>query len=139
MRKPLVTLPALAAFAAACAFAAPGAAPDPDRGRALYETRCLGCHGESVHSREKRAARDFASIRAWVARWNDTLRAGWGSDEVDDVTAYLNATYYRYPCPPTVCKVLSELSYPANRTAPPPAPLTHINREGGLAPYRGGR
>ena len=139
MRNPGRTLLALAALAAAPAFAASGAAPDPERGRALYEMRCLGCHGESVHSREKRAAQDYASIRAWVARWNETLGARWGSDEVDDVVAYLNAAYYRYPCPPTACKVVSELSYPANRTAPPPAPLMHINREGGLAPYLGGR
>ena len=112
---------ALAALASVPAFGTPA---DPDRGRALYEARCLSCHGESVHSRGKRAARDFAAIRQWVVRWNDNLGARWGADEIDDVTAYLNRAYYRYPCPPETCKVVS---------------LMDINRGGGGAPYLGGR
>jgi hypothetical protein len=82
-------------------------APPPDRGRDLYELRCTTCHATSVHGREKRVARDFEEVRAWVSRWNATLGLGWTRDDVDDVTLYLNATYYRYPCPPTVCKVVS--------------------------------
>ena len=102
------TLLALAALAATTALAGTGGITvEPERGRALYEVHCLGCHGQSVHSRDKRAATDFASIRAWVARWNETVGARWDAGEIDDVAAYLNRTYYRYPCPPTVCKVVS--------------------------------
>ena len=99
---------ASAALSAGPAFSAPDGTPDePGRGRALYEMRCLGCHDQSVHGRKNRTASDFGAVRAWVARWNETLSAGWSEEEIDDVARYLNGTYYRYPCPPSVCKVIS--------------------------------
>lgn len=102
-------------FAGACAVAcaaaftlAPAAAqPDISRGRALYELRCQGCHSESVHARVKRTAKDFEDVRRWVERWNTSLALRWDAQEVEDVALALNDTYYRYPCPPTVCKVVS--------------------------------
>lgn len=93
--------------AAAALAAGPAVGADYTRGRALYENRCNDCHSESVHGREKRVAKDFDEVRGWVERWNRTLRAGWGEGEVNDVAVYLNATYYSYPCPPDVCKVVS--------------------------------
>lgn len=80
---------------------------DVDRGRALYELRCGNCHTESVHGRAKRVATDFDDVRRWVNRWNETLGLRWADEEVDDVAVHLNMTYYRYPCPPRVCKVIS--------------------------------
>ena len=85
-------------------------AADAVRGQALYEMRCGGCHGESVHGRTRRVATDFASIHAFVERWRSTLSLDWSAQEVDDVTLYLNATYYHFPCPATVCTVVSEAS-----------------------------
>ena len=130
----------LAALAAGAAFSAPGPRADdprpetpraedpgpnePDRGRALYEMRCTGCHDRSVHARKSRSATDFEAVRAWVARWTETLRTGWSADEIDDVARYLNGAYYRYPCPPTVCKVVS---------------LMHVNPEDSLPTYLGRR
>ena len=83
-------------------------AADPDRGRDLYELRCQGCHAESVHARARRVARSFDEVRGWVARWNASLTLGWTAEEIDDVTVHLNTRYYRYPCPVTVCKVVSQ-------------------------------
>lgn len=100
-------------LAAGAAFPALSPAADYARGKALYEARCGGCHSESVHARDKRVARDFAAVRQWVERWNQTLKAGWGEEEVNDVAVYLNATYYSHPCPPQVCKVVSMLQVPA--------------------------
>ena len=106
-----VTLRIAAASAFACAaaltLATAAAQPDISRGRALYELRCLGCHSESVHARAKRTARSFDEVRTWVARWNTSLSLRWDSQEIEDVTLHLNDTYYRYPCPPTTCKVVS--------------------------------
>ena len=82
-------------------------AADTQRGLALYESRCSTCHAESVHGRKNRVAKDFDAVRGWVARWSDNLRLGWSAEEIEDVTAYLNRKYYRYPCPPDVCKVVS--------------------------------
>jgi hypothetical protein len=99
----------VAALAAAALLLAPMAATAADlsRGRALYELRCQGCHAESVHARAKREARDFEAVRRWVERWNASLQLRWEAQEVDDVAFYLNDTFYRYPCPTTVCKIVS--------------------------------
>lgn len=110
-RFALVATAALAApLLLAAALGAPAA--DAERGRALYELRCGGCHSESVHRRAKRVAGDFDDVRRWVDRWNETLALRWTGEEVDDVSLYLNGKYYRYPCPPRVCKVIS-LATPA--------------------------
>lgn len=79
------------------------AAADAARGRALYETRCGGCHDRSVHARTARSAKSFDEIRGYVVSWDRQIGGLWRDDEVDAVTRYLNERYYRYPCPPRVC------------------------------------
>jgi mono/diheme cytochrome c family protein len=97
-------------LAAPCASGA-----DEQRGRALYELRCGGCHSESVHGRAKRVATDFSDVRQWVNRWNANLGLQWRDEDVDDVAVYLNQAYYRYACPPAVCKVVSLAPSPPPR------------------------
>jgi mono/diheme cytochrome c family protein len=97
-----VRLAVLAAGLAASAATA-GAA-DAARGRELYESRCTSCHSQSIHGREKREARDFEAIRGWVRRWSGSLGIPWTQEEIDDVSAHLNARYYRFPCPADVCR-----------------------------------
>jgi mono/diheme cytochrome c family protein len=99
----------------ALAWHAPApAADDLARGQALYETRCGACHERSVHRRESRVARDFAGLRAEVARWSATAGSEWRPEEIDLVAAYLNERYYKFPCPPTVCRA------PTRAAAAPP-------------------
>ena len=69
----------------------------------LYESGCVGCHAESVHGRDKRAARDFEAVRAWVRRWSANIGLKWTDEEVNDVAVHLNAAYYGYRCPPAYC------------------------------------
>lgn len=92
----------LACAALAWSHAAPAA--DAGRGRTLYESSCNGCHADSVHGRAKRAAADYEAIRGWVLRWSANLGLKWTDDEVADVTAHLNARYYRFACPPPECR-----------------------------------
>lgn len=98
----IATIAVLAVLVLFASVSVSGAA-DIERGRSLYESRCTACHDQGVHGRARRAAGDFESVRAWVARWNESLAAGWGAEEIDDVTTYLNSTYYRFPCPPSLC------------------------------------
>ena len=84
-----------------------------DRGRALYETRCIACHERSVHQRESRRATDFASLRAEVARWSGTAGSEWRDEDVDAVTVFLNQRYYRFTCPPDVCRAPARAALPA--------------------------
>lgn len=90
--------------AAALTLAGGARGEDTGRGRALYEARCDGCHGTSVHNRAARKARDFGGLRREVARWDRELGHAWTDADIDDVAAFLNERYYRFPCPTDVCK-----------------------------------
>lgn len=94
-----------ALLALACALPLAASAADAERGRSLYETRCDGCHAESVHGRAKREASGFESLRGWVRRWSGNLGLKWKDEEIDDVAVYLNGRFYRFACPPSACKV----------------------------------
>lgn len=95
--------PGGAAHGAAVHPPAAQAVPAGDRGRALYEERCEGCHDRSVHQRSARIARDYAGVRAGVERWDRELGALWRPDEIDAVTRYLNGLYYHFPCIGPAC------------------------------------
>ena len=66
------------------------------RGEDLYLNHCLACHESTAHIRENRRAKNLGEVRRWVARWSLQLELGWGQEEVKDVSAYLNRTYYRF-------------------------------------------
>ncbi|OJX06372.1 MAG: hypothetical protein BGO72_10630 [Burkholderiales bacterium 70-64] len=102
-------LAALACLVALGTGAPPAAhaAPDTTLGRALYESRCTGCHDRSVHTRNPRAAQTFEQIRAYVYRWDRELGGVWTRDEIDAVASYLNERYYHLPCPQGSCGVAS--------------------------------
>jgi mono/diheme cytochrome c family protein len=80
------------------------AAAGAERGKTVYETRCIACHESSVHDRKARKAASFAALRAQVLRWSAEVGGVWSADEIDDVTLYLNQRYYLLPCPPELCK-----------------------------------
>jgi mono/diheme cytochrome c family protein len=97
-RTALITSALGAALAHPAAFAA-----DPGRGRALYEARCGGCHGESVHNDASRKARSLDEVRARVAHFASQLKTGWTLPDVDDVAVHLNEIFYKFPCDPPLC------------------------------------
>lgn len=103
------------------AFALPASGADAVRGRALYESRCGGCHAESVHGRARREAGGFEALRGWVRRWSANLDLKWTAEEVDDVSVYLNGLYYRFPCPPGACRPLGQAGASPQVTASGPA------------------
>ena len=73
--------------------------PVPERGQLLYENHCLSCHTSVVHIRDRRSARSLEDIRKWTRRWAGELHLPWSAEEIDDVSHYLNARYYRYEQP----------------------------------------
>jgi len=85
------------ALAAALA-AAPAAAEDAERGRALYETHCGGCHYERVHQRprERSLVHSHAQLRAEVARRAALVARRFTVEEIDDIAAYLDRSHYRF-------------------------------------------
>lgn len=91
-------LPARAFFLlalTACGHAVPAA--DPGRGEGLYENHCTGCHDSVAHERENRKAGSPDELRAWVTQWSQHLELGWSAEDRDDVAAWLNGRFYRFP------------------------------------------
>lgn len=73
----------------------PAAAQDAERGRALYDTHCGGCHYERVHKRTKSAIKDLEDLRAAVAKWALQTKRSFTPDELADIVEYLNVSHYR--------------------------------------------
>ena len=81
-------------FAALLMFV-PGAIAEFDRGQALYEKHCRFCHESWTHKRVESRINSLHSLRQRVAAWSVHSGLGWGDDEIDDVTDYLNRHFYR--------------------------------------------
>jgi mono/diheme cytochrome c family protein len=77
--------------------ASTAAAEDPDRGRLLYENHCTVCHTSVAHVREDRKAATPAELLHQITRWSTHLELSWHGSEREDVAAYLNQRYYRFP------------------------------------------
>lgn len=80
--------------------AAPSKTPTPtgeSRGEMLYSVSCGACHATEVHWRAKKLATDPERLRREVLRWKDNVGAEWNIDDVNEVTRYLDATFYRFP------------------------------------------
>ena len=80
----------------AFALAAPSVpAQETERGRALYETNCDGCHYERVHERQRTKITSLSSLRDEVARWAPHARRRLSLDEREELVQYLNEYHYR--------------------------------------------
>lgn len=87
-------------------------AADADVGKELYEdtefsakvngemrddVTCSTCHSAADYTRADRNATDYKALHYWVDACNHRIDVGWFPEEVDDVTAYLNREYYKFP------------------------------------------
>lgn len=66
-----------------------------DRGRLLYENHCRACHTEAVHERENRKVNSLVEMSKMILRWQYHLHLNWTFEDVSQVMAYLNQTYYK--------------------------------------------
>lgn len=78
------------------AAATPVTAADVERGAALYHNHCRECHESQVHIRDRPKVHTAPELRQQVARWASEINKQWDRDEIEDVTDYLNATYYHF-------------------------------------------
>lgn len=89
-------------MAGAVSAQAPPAAADIAAGRALSDRDCVACHRqkfgapEAIYTRTDRKVTSLAALRLQVARCNTELATQYFPDEEEQVTAYLNATHYRF-------------------------------------------
>jgi mono/diheme cytochrome c family protein len=79
-------------------FASPALAQDPERGKLLYETNCLTCHYERIHSRDpsRSLIRSLAVLRVEVANRSAQTGKPFTIEDLDDIAEYLNRSHYHF-------------------------------------------
>jgi mono/diheme cytochrome c family protein len=87
-------LPAIALLLASTASA------DTERGQALFENHCTGCHHPAFLNRPLRYAKDAESLDYFVNRWAGETQPQWTPAERADVVDYLNWRYYQFTLKP---------------------------------------
>ena len=80
---------------------APASAQDLERGRMLHDNHCRMCHDSIAYKRGDKIAKDAAQVNAQVIRWQTNSGLRWTAQDIDNVTAYLLLSYYKYPAPDT--------------------------------------
>ena len=80
---------------AACG-APPAPAADPARGEVLHKS-CLQCHGTELYVPPKRRVQSLEELRKATVRWGDMYNPRPTPAEVEDLVAYLNREFYRFP------------------------------------------
>lgn len=100
-----MTMRALLPVFCASIFCVAAHAADTAHGKKLVEEKkCEICHNnqtmgdaKAVYLRKDRKVTSLAKLRAQVAACNSQLNLQLFPDDEEDVAAYLNETYYRFP------------------------------------------
>jgi mono/diheme cytochrome c family protein len=65
------------------------------RGEEIHKV-CLPCHNTTLYISPQREIKSLPALREEVARWGDYYNPALTKQEIDDVTAYLNANFYKF-------------------------------------------
>lgn len=71
-------------------------AADTGRGESLKQKNCMGCHEDGVYTRQDRRVSSLDGLEKQVRRCELTLGLQWFDEDVNDVVAYLNQTFYKF-------------------------------------------
>jgi len=71
-------------------------AADLKNGKQLQQKNCMSCHDNGMYTRDERRVKNLSALRTQVQRCETTLGLTWFDEEVDDVTAYLNKSFYKF-------------------------------------------
>lgn len=72
------------------------AAGDPVRGGKLHED-CLGCHGTELYVPPRAKVKTLSALKKETQRWNDRMNPKFNAQEIDDIVAWLNRDFYKFP------------------------------------------
>jgi mono/diheme cytochrome c family protein len=79
-------------------------ASDVNRGKSLHDDNCIECHvsiqggdGSGIYTRADRRIDSLPALRSQVNRCKNSMGVSWPEDQIDDVVAYPNNTYYKFP------------------------------------------
>jgi len=70
---------------------------DSKNGKELFlDAKCLSCHETTSFKHREDKVNSFPMLKKKVRMCEYNTGTGWFDEEVDDVTEYLNQTYYHY-------------------------------------------
>ncbi len=72
------------------------AAAAADNGATLHQENCTSCHDDAVYKRKDRRVTSMAGLKKQVQRCELSQGLQWFEEDVDDVVAHLNSTYYKF-------------------------------------------
>jgi len=78
------------------ATSAPALAASIEHGKILYEQHCTGCHDTRVHTRPDRRISSLEALKKQVKRCELNQSLNWPQQDIGDVVAYLDATFYKF-------------------------------------------
>jgi mono/diheme cytochrome c family protein len=71
-------------------------AADINNGKQLHQKYCLRCHQSEMYTRDDRKVKTLEQLNKQVQQCELAIELGWFEEEVEDVTDYLNVTYYLF-------------------------------------------
>ncbi len=74
----------------------PAAAADLVNGKALHDAVCKTCHQSDYYTRKDSIIHSSTELNKQVTRCQDGAGEHWSAAHIEDVAAYLNATYYKF-------------------------------------------
>jgi mono/diheme cytochrome c family protein len=76
---------------------------DSGAGQTFHQNHCLSCHGSLmggnpalIYTRPERRVRSLDALNAQVRRCMGTLSVPWSANDVANVSAFLNARFYKF-------------------------------------------
>ena len=82
------------ALALSAGMQQPAQAQDFQRGQALFEVQCQGCHGDPKTFDTDRKVKTVVELRKRIAAWAGHAGTEWGEGEVEDVLLFMNKSFY---------------------------------------------
>lgn len=71
-------------------------AGDAKHGQELYQANCTRCHDTSIHTRPNSIIHSLDGLKKRVQFCESNGRLNWSSEQIEDVAAYLNKTFYKF-------------------------------------------
>ncbi|MDH5649790.1 MAG: cytochrome c [Gammaproteobacteria bacterium] len=69
---------------------------DAKKGKESYNTHCTKCHGTDVFTHNNRQVKSVEGLVARVKMCNGQLKMNLDKDTLDDITSYLNESFYKF-------------------------------------------
>jgi mono/diheme cytochrome c family protein len=83
-------------LALSIAIPGPSLAQNFYRGQRLYEDHCDACHDSLTHPGKEQKVHSLSELRQRIASWAEHTRQYWGDSDIDDVSYFLNQSFYHF-------------------------------------------